>query len=74
MTVVYRTQAVATNKIEILSDNDVEECLGSVLKTVTFVSRGQIYGKGNMRFATKEEVASHSTTILRREEITPLHT
>lgn len=47
-TVVYRTQTVTTNRIEIISENDIEECLGSILNTVTVVDRGSKYSGGEI--------------------------
>lgn len=39
MTLIYRTQTTATNRIEIVSENDIEECLGITMNVGTFVSR-----------------------------------
>lgn len=55
-TVVFHTLTVATNKIEIVSDDDVVECMGSLLKMAT--SEKNKYGTVEVRFATKEEAAS----------------
>uniref|UniRef100_A0A0L8FWF0 Uncharacterized protein n=1 Tax=Octopus bimaculoides TaxID=37653 RepID=A0A0L8FWF0_OCTBM len=53
-TVVYRTQRVATNKMEKLSE-DVEECLGDIMQKATFMSRGRRYGTVERRERKREK-------------------
>lgn len=54
-TVVYRTQAVAINRIVIVSEGDREECLGTIINVATFVGRRLKYGMVEIKFATKEK-------------------
>lgn len=73
-TVINRTQAITSNWIEITSQEDIGDCLGTVMKMVTFVGCGWKYGIVEVKFVTKEEPASHAKTILRNEEVTLLLT
>lgn len=43
-TVVYCTQVVASDKEELMSGEDIEECLGTVRKAAIFVDRCRKYG------------------------------
>lgn len=52
-TVVYRTQTVATYRIEIMPEDDIEECLDTVMDAVTFVGRGSKYGTDVIKLSTK---------------------
>lgn len=67
---VYRTQAVAINRIVIVSEGDREECLGTIINVATFVGRRLKYGMVEIKFATKEKAASHAPKILRSEKLT----
>lgn len=69
-TVIYCTRAVASSYIEMMSDEDIEEYLGTVMKATTFVRQGWKYGIVKMRFSTKEEAAAHATKILQSEKMT----
>lgn len=66
-TVRYRVKSISINRIEIISE-DTEECLGTVLHTMTYVGRGWKYGIVEVSFATKEEVVLHATKILPSEK------
>lgn len=71
---VYCTQVIATNQIEITSEDNIEEFLGTVMNSATFVVRGSKYGTMEVKFATIEEVALHATKILQNEQINLLPT
>lgn len=53
---------VTTNKMEILSQDNVEEFF-EILLITTFVSIGNKYGMVEVRFIIKEGAASYSTKI-----------
>lgn len=55
--------------MEIMSEEEMGECLGTVSQNATFIWRGQKYRTVEVRFATKEEVALPSTTILKSEKV-----
>uniref|UniRef100_A0A0L8HUA5 CCHC-type domain-containing protein n=1 Tax=Octopus bimaculoides TaxID=37653 RepID=A0A0L8HUA5_OCTBM len=40
-TVVYRTQAVETCKIEMVTEEEIEECLGEIVNEATYINRGR---------------------------------
>lgn len=69
---MYHTQAVATNRMEIMSEDDIEEWLGTTTNVATFVGRG--YGTVEVRFFTKEEVVLHTAKILRNRKVNLLPT
>lgn len=70
ITVAYRTEAMNTGKIEIVSEEEIEMCLRSFFHKTTFVNRGKKYGTMGERFVTKKETILHSsTTILRTEDV-----
>lgn len=73
-TVVYCTHAVATNRIEITSEDIINECLGTSMDAVTFVGRRNKYDTIEVRFATKKVAAAYATMILRSEKMTLLPT
>lgn len=56
---------MATDQME----DDIEECLGTVIDTATFVGRGWKYDTVEIRFATEEEAASHVTKIFRIKKV-----
>lgn len=72
MTVVYCTQSVDTNRIEIMSEDDIEEYLGTIMNMATSVGRGNKYGIVEVKSATKEEATSHPTIVLCSEKATSL--
>lgn len=73
-TVVYRMHAVASNGIEILLENDIEEFLGTVMITATFMGCERKYGTVEVRLANKEGATSHATESLRSKKVILLPT
>lgn len=63
------TQAVARNRIEIIAEDDIEGCLGTIMNEATFIGRGFKYGTVKVRFVTKEAAASHATKISRSKKV-----
>uniref|UniRef100_A0A0L8FKL1 CCHC-type domain-containing protein n=1 Tax=Octopus bimaculoides TaxID=37653 RepID=A0A0L8FKL1_OCTBM len=68
-TVVYRTQAVETCKIEMVTEEGIEECLGEIVNESMYINRGRKFGTVEMRFATIEKATKHATTILKTPKI-----
>lgn len=72
--VMCRAQAVATNKTKILSEEDIEACLGLVKRTATFVNRRRKYDTVVVCFAAKQEAGVHAINIQQIEMVAVLPT
>ncbi|XP_052829386.1 uncharacterized protein LOC128249544 [Octopus bimaculoides] len=68
ITVVFKTMKIATRKIELATVEEIEECLKSIRKQTTFVTRGRTYATVEVRFATEVEAIKNSTEAIRSEE------
>lgn len=50
--VVYCNQAFVTKRIMIVSEDNIEECLSTIMNEANFVGSGLIYGTVGIRFTT----------------------
>lgn len=64
-TVVYRTQAVATDHIETVW----EKCLGTIINVATFVGSGFQNGTVEVSVAIKQEATSYATKIFKNYKV-----
>lgn len=67
-TVIYRTKIIERRKINITTEEEMEEAFDEIRENITFYTRGSKYISIKVKFVNKELVAMHPTKILKTSE------